>query len=103
MMLHKTKKIYKSKIRKELGKNPTAEDVLTHLFGDQDGWINSNYSITEYETTKVRPIHRINAIWVYPIYFLLIAPVRWVIFGQTGVKTTSKFYSILEFLLGDPK
>lgn len=108
MYLKKTKKIYAHSLMKEIKEmkgmeNPTANQVLEHLLGDADGWIASNYTVRAYEDIKTTTIQRLNALWVYPLYVLIVAPIKWVLTGCTGVKTESRFYGILKFLLGDPK
>ena len=101
ILLVKTKIPYKRVIKDELNKNPTADDVLCHLFGDGDGYINSRYTIREYESAKSNAIQRINVLWFIPIYAVFIAPVRWIITGSTGLKTESKSYKIAKWLIGN--
>ena len=101
MILVKTKRPYKHAIKSELKKNPTADDVLCHLFGDGDGYIKSRYTIREYESAKSNAIQRINVLWFIPIYAIFIAPIRWIATGSTGLKTESKAYKIARWLIGD--
>jgi hypothetical protein len=101
VFLRKTTKPYKHLIKKELEKNPTADDVLEHLFGDRDGWVNSRYTIREYTESKANIIQRINLLWVWPCYMILIAPFKWILTGSTGVKSESKSMKVLKFLLGE--
>lgn len=108
MYLKKTRKVYSHAVLKEMKEhqgidNPTANQVLAHLLGDADGWIASDYTVRVYEEVKTNPIQRLNAVWVYPIYALIVAPIKWILTGRTGVRTESRFYSVLKFLLGDPK
>ena len=105
MILKKTKKPFKSMVRKEIvesyGEKFTGEQVLSHLFGDCDGWINSNYEIYRYEKTKKTIINRLNSVWVYPVYAAFIAPVKWIVTGSTGVESDTKMYNLLVWLLGE--
>lgn len=108
MYLKKTKRVYSHAVLKEIKEhkgieNPTVNQVLSHLFGDEDGWVASDYTVRAYEKVKTNPIQRLNTIWVYPLYALIVAPVKWIVTGDTGVKTESRFYGVLKFLLGDPK
>ena len=108
MLQRKDLKPYNHKILEEIKTNrgvdnPTGEQVLEHLFGDYDGRIASEYTVREYKRVKTNAIQRFNALWVYPCYFLLIAPVRWLVVGSTGVKRESRAWKVLEFLLGDPR
>lgn len=105
MLLKKTKKPYKSMIRKEVvdsyGEKFTGEQVLSHLFGDCDGWINSDYKIYRYEKTKKTTLNRVNALWVYPFYATLIAIPKWIFTGHTGVEDNTKMHKVLCWLLGE--
>jgi len=105
MLLRKSKKPFKSLIRKEViesyGEGFTGEQVLTHLFGDYDGWVNSDYKVYKYDKTKKTIINRINSLWVYPVYAVFIAPLKWVLTGHTGVESDTKLHSLLCWLLGE--
>lgn len=108
MYLKKTKRVYSHAVLKEIKEhegieNPTVNQVLSHLLGDEDGWIASNYTVRAYEKVKTNPIQRLNAIWVYPLYALVVAPIKWIVTGSTGVETESRSYRLLKLLLGDPK
>lgn len=97
---------YKSKVMEELKnqrgiKNPSAEQVLSHLFGDYGS--ESEYTVRKYKGVKTNAIQRFNAIWVYPLYFAFVAPIKWLVTGYTGVESESRAFKVLEFLLGDPK
>jgi hypothetical protein len=100
-LLVKTETPYRYMIEKELGENPTANDVLEHLFGDADCWINSDYTVKQYVKSKNNPIHRINLLWVLPCYFVFIAPIRWIITGSPGVKNESRAAKVLRFFIGE--
>jgi hypothetical protein len=100
-LLVKTKAPYRYMVEKELSENPTANDVLDHLFGDADGWVTSDYTVSKYVESKNNPIHRINLLWVFPCYFIFIAPIRWIITGSAGVKNESRTAKILRFFIGE--
>ena len=101
ILFRKTTKPYKHLIRKELGKNPSANDVLDHLFGDCDGWVNSSYTIRKYEKSDSNLIQRLNRFWAYPLFLLFIFPIKWVFTGVWGCETESKTMKVLKFLMGD--
>lgn len=101
-------KPYRHKILEEIKlhrgiEKPSADQVLEHLFGDYDGWVASKYTVRRYKDVKTNFIQRFNALWVYPSYFIFIAPVRWLLVGHTGVERESRAWKVLEFLLGDPR
>ena len=100
-LLVKTKRPYKKMIRDELEKDATAEDVLIHLFGDRDGWIDSEYTVKCYEDIKTTALQRVNVIWVFPCYFMLIAPIKWVTTGEARLRRESRLARVIEFFLGD--
>ena len=88
-------------IRDELEKDATAEDVLIHLFGDRDGWVDSDYTVSCYEDIKTTALQRVNFIWVFPCYFMLIAPIKWVATGEARLRRESGLTRVIEFFLGD--
>ena len=101
IILAKTKKPFKNLIKKELPENATADDVLEHLFGDRDGWINSRYTVREYEPEcKSNMIQRILYIPTILVLIAVICPIKWLIFGRYGFTTESKIYKVLKFLTG---
>ncbi len=100
-LLVKTKRPYKEMIRDELEKDATAEDVLVHLFGDVDGWVDSKYTVRYYEDIKTTALQRFNFIWVFPCYFILIAPFKWVVTGEARLRRESRLTRVIEFFLGD--
>ena len=101
IILAKTKRPFKSLIKKELPENATADDVLTHLFGDVDGWINSDYTVREYEPEcKSNVIQRILWLPILILLIVIICPLKWLITGRYGLKTESKIYEFINFLTG---
>lgn len=108
MLKREDLKPYKHKILEEIKndrgiENPTAEQILDHLFGNYEGWVASDYTVRKYKSVKTNVIQRFNALWVYPCYFVFVAPIRWLMVGYTGVPTESRAWKILEILLGDPR
>lgn len=108
MLQRESLKPYKHKILAEIKEqrgieNPSAGQLLEHLFGDYDGWVASKYTVRKYKSVKTNAIQRFNALWVYPCYFVFVAPIRWLIAGHTGVETEPRAWKVLEFLLGNPR
>ena len=108
MLNRKDLRPFKCQVMEELKndrgiKNPSAEQVLSHLFGDYDGWVASKYTVRRYKDVKSNAVQRFNALWVYPLYFVFVAPVKWLVTGYTGVESESRARKVLEFLLGDPR
>ncbi|MEG1651885.1 MAG: hypothetical protein RRZ38_00240 [Hafnia sp.] len=50
---------------------------------------------------KTTAIQRMNYLWVWPLYFLFIAPVKFIFTGETGTSKDSFFGRILKFLIGN--
>jgi len=101
IILAKTKKPYKSLIKAELQKGATADDVLDHLFGDRDGWINSDYTIREYEEVRTNIVQRIATPFVWLTFVIILCPAKWIVSGRYGFKTESKMYKLFKFLTGE--
>mgnify|MGYP003667186821 CR=1 FL=1 len=100
-IFRKTTKPYKHLIKKELGKNPTADDVLDHIFGDYEGYVNSRYTIREYVKSDSNLAQRLNRFWAYPLFLLFVFPLKWVFTGVWGCESESKTMKVLKFLMGD--
>ena len=79
----------------------TEDDILDLLFGGRDDEGRSDlavkYRYPDAEKTKL--IHRINALWVYPVFILLI-PFRYLAFGSHFVNENSRTGKALKFLIG---
>jgi hypothetical protein len=76
----------------ELGDNFSAGDLLEYLLED------SEYSIRKYEHTQKSIFNRINMLWVYPL-FLIMVPFQWLLCGDTGFKRESRAGKVLNFLV----
>ncbi len=86
-------------IKNEVGKNPTADEVLNHLLGDSNGWNDSDYVIYKYEYNQKRSLfNRLNYLWVWPLFILSI-PFVWIFTGDYGLKRTSKIGSVVDWLI----
>jgi hypothetical protein len=99
---HNKESAYQHAIKQELKEagidNPTANDVLLHLFGDYDGWKNSDYTLYKYKRCDRTILQRINGLWIIPCYIILVAPIKWLLTGEAGMKTESKAYKLINKL-----
>ena len=86
----------KRQILKEVGGNPTADEVLDYLLGDDNR--NSDYAVYKYEYNKRTALNRINMLWVFPL-FLCSLPLQWLFTGSTGVSRHSKIGKIVNRLV----
>ena len=77
---------------KQLGDNFSADDLLEYLLED------NGYSIKKYEHTQKNIFNRINTLWVYPL-FLIMVPFQWLLCGDTGFKRESRIGRVLDFLV----
>lgn len=79
---------FKAELEDNYGKDYTREDIIAHLFGDYDDWRRSSYTLYTY---KVKPkqtlFNRFNLLWVYPVFLLLVFPVKWMFTGEWGYRT----------------
>lgn len=87
----------KARVLSELGKSPTAEDVLDYLLGDYNG-CRSDYTVYKYERSKKSILNRFNLLWVWPL-FLITTPFQWMITGSTGVRRGSRIGEIVNALV----
>lgn len=87
----------KREILEDLGDNPTADQVLDYLLGDQDGH-RSDYNVYKYEYGKRSLKNRVNMIWVYPI-FLISIPFQWLIIGEIGISKNTKIGRVVDKLV----
>ena len=88
----------KSDILKECGENPTGQDVLDYLIGDNEGhW--SDYVVYKYNHSKRTIFQRVNSLWVIPVFIVAVFPFQWLLYGKTGFERTGKMGKILEWLV----
>ena len=79
----------------------TAREILDLLFGDEDFRNNSDF-ILKYRHPELSDrtlFQRGNVLWIVPI-FLILAPFRYLIWGESRVNEDSKLGRILIFLVG---
>ena len=83
----------------------TSEGLLDLLYGDSEGWIDSEYRIIQryHDEPKANILRRLNVLWVYPVYLVFFAPVRWLLYGDKGVSEFSRFGKFLRWLTGELK
>ncbi len=96
-----SRNLYKHEVEQYLNNEncETKEDVLRILFGD-DGSSDLviKYRFPDMESSRL--IHRLNTLWIYPIFILLI-PFRYLMFGEYKVNEHTKLGKCLSFLLGN--
>jgi hypothetical protein len=80
-------------------KKPTAEEVLTYMMGDSDGWRNGDYVVYKYtKSTKRTFLQRFNMLWVYPLFILAI-PFQFLFVGDIGLNRNSKIGRLVDRLV----
>lgn len=82
---------------KEHGKINTVEELLGYLYSDRTRYIIKDQW---YKKPRQTVMNRINSLWVYPLFALLI-PFRYVFFGDYHVSEDSLFGRIILTLVGD--
>jgi len=87
----------RSEIKKEVGEGATVDELLIYLIGDSDGHY-SDYAVFKYTSTKRTLFNRINLIWFMPVYLTSI-PFQWLMYGDIGVKRTSKIGKFVDWLV----
>jgi hypothetical protein len=86
----------KRQVLSEVGKGASAEDVLEHLFGDDDR--TSDYVVYKYDHNKRTLLYRLNLIWVWPLCSVTL-PFQWLITGNFGVSRNSKIGRVVDRLV----
>lgn len=107
MLQVKTKRPFKSRILDDAKKHfkkdkVSADEILDYMFGvNYYNHPDCEFIVKQYETVKTKPIHRLNALWVYPTYAVFVAPWMWLFTGHTGTKEGTKLAKVLSFFLGE--
>ena len=101
MIAEHTRSLDKEQFEAELEQQGlTGHDgAMVALFGD-DGRSDLCVRYRWSQGKRELLIHRLNTLWVYPAFILLI-PARYLMFGQYGVDKDSRFGKMLTYLLGD--
>ena len=104
-MFYKEKKrvMMREVIERAGGENATKESILEVLFPDRDRdngdfyvyWWDNPWE--EEETIW----NRLNYIWFFPIFILLIAPIQWLTKGQIGFDRRTKIGEVILKMLGE--
>ena len=91
-----------NELKEKIGENFTANDVLTHFFGEinNDYRSYSRYTLRRYVKPNQSVIQRVNILWVLPLYVVFFAPIKWVVTGSAGVRQESKTGRALLWLIG---
>ena len=73
------------------------------FFGDYKNDYYSEYEVRYYgEVPEDKWWQRLNLVWVVPL-FLIIAPIRYVVYGDYRYHPNTKFGRAIKFLVGDNK
>lgn len=86
----------KQNIIKEVGGNPTVDELLTYMLGDD--YSDGEYLVYRYEYSKRSLMNRVNMLWVYPT-FLISMPFIWLFTGGTGVTRSSRIGRLIDYLV----
>lgn len=104
-MLEKAKrKTYEHEFENELkdcyGDDYTRAQMIAHLFGDHDGWKNGSYTLYAYKNKPKRTLfNRFNMLWMYPVFLLVVFPLKWIFTGEWGSERSSKLGKAIEWLV----
>ncbi|MGB3724281.1 MAG: hypothetical protein WA981_00805 [Glaciecola sp.] len=91
----------KQRIKDDTGKeNPTADDVLKLIIGEDEYDYNSQDYVLykEIRSTKRRIIQRVNFLWVAPT-LLMMMPFVWILTGEWGFSRNSMLGRFFEFMV----
>ncbi len=90
------------KILKERGVGLVKESqTLDILFGNYDNDYHTEFVVkNRYVIVKQTLLNRINSLWVYPL-FILLMPIRYLLFGQAKVNVDSTLGRVLTKLIGE--
>lgn len=86
MLIRDTKEVYRSRVRKAVGENATADDVLDYLFD----YGNEDFVIREWRDSTTTVSQRLNMCWAVPLT-LVCAPVQYILCGRVGWDTKTAF------------
>lgn len=79
--------------------------ILDHFFGCYSNGYDPSSEMKivwrDNPFVKTTVIQRLNYLWVFPLYFLLVAPVKFIFTGETGTSKDSVFGRVLKFLIGN--
>ncbi|EPS0409769.1 hypothetical protein ACVAPW_000914 [Shigella sonnei] len=83
----------------------TKNKILGHLFGsvENDYSPESEFKIYwRYDPdVKTSPLQRINLLWVWPLYMIIVAPIKFIVTGSTGTSKDSMMGRVLSKLVGN--
>jgi hypothetical protein len=88
---------HKREILSKFDGNPSGEDVLDYLLGDQYG-CDSEYTLYKYEYSPRSFVNRLNLLWFYPLFFISI-PFQWFFRGDIGFSRDSKIGRVVNKLV----
>jgi len=81
------------------GDEPTAEEVLKYMLGDQDGWCGGEFVVYRYtKPTKRNTFQRFNMLWFMPLFIVSI-PFQYLLTGSWGASRNSKIGRVIDWLI----
>lgn len=102
MFYKQKKRLLKSQLLEYAGGDKaTKESIIEILFGDD-----SDFYVYWWDNpwlTKKKWYHRLNYLWLLPIFWIIIAPIQWLFTGEVGFTEKSKLGEIILKLAGENK
>lgn len=89
IIVRDTTDVYRHKVKQEVGKDATADDVLDYLFGKYGDRAQANFVIREWTKDKRTRLQRFNLFWLIPITAFL-SPLRYIFLGHIGWDSKTK-------------
>lgn len=87
------KQVFKSQIRKAVGEDASAEDVLNYIFHDEFDEFDSesnDFVIRQWYSANNSALHRFNMIWAV-VLTIIVSPYQYVAKGYVGWDTKTVF------------
>ena len=83
------------------GENATKQDILDTLFPEHgDGYFYVYWWDNPWQTKK-KFYHRLNLLWITPLFLIFVAPFQWLTKGRIGFDERSKVGEIILNLVGE--
>lgn len=81
----------------------TKDKIIEHLFGNGDHYSHSKFKVVHRRNPYIEttPLQRINRLWVFPLYFIFVAPYNYIVKGDSWTDSESKFGKFLSKLIGN--
>ncbi|MBE0506692.1 MAG: hypothetical protein IBX50_08225 [Marinospirillum sp.] len=92
MLIRDTDCCFRHQIEQAVGKDATGKETLDHIFGtyDNDYRGNTDIVLRVWRNDKRTAWQRLNMFWAMPLT-LILSPIQYVMVGQVGWDTKTKF------------